>query len=96
MQDLGMSQPVDILTPSHFLQFLLYHTPHSPLPLFLLLAAHSAFLARIQLLGYNKRHVCNCPHSGSLIANCCTTAGGHTPCRQVLVRCVFIPPIRAI
>ena len=74
----GLSHTVFVMNVSDFLQLLLYHTPHSTLPLFLLLATYSAPLIRVQFLGY-KRNLCNGPHSSSLKVAFCATAGGHTP-----------------
>jgi hypothetical protein len=69
---------VTILNSSNLLQFLLHHTPHGTVSLFLLLAAHPPRLIRVQFLGY-KRYLCNDHHGSSFVASCCTTASGHSP-----------------
>lgn len=86
---------VIVLNSSNFSQFLLYHTTHSPLSLLLLLATHPPHLIRVQFLGY-KCNLCNGSHSGPLVVGCCATAGGHSPCRPVLVRCILFSSIRAV
>jgi hypothetical protein len=46
-------------------------------------------------LGY-QRNLCHRPHSSPLEVTFCSTAGGHTPRRQVLVRRIFLSSIRAV
>ncbi len=74
----GMSHTVIASNPFDFLQFLLYHTPHCPLSLLLLLATHPPRLIPVQLMGY-KRNLCNGPQRSSLVVSHRATAGGHSP-----------------
>lgn len=79
MRGPGMSHTVAVTMSSNFSQLLLYHTPHSPLSLILLLAAHPAHHIRVQFMGY-QRNLRHGPHSSPLDVTFYTTAGGHTPC----------------
>ena len=74
----GMSHSVTVTNSSDFFQLLLYHTPHGPLSLVLLLAAHPAHLIGVKFLGY-QRNLCHGPHSSPLDVTFCSAAGGHTP-----------------
>jgi hypothetical protein len=77
MHDPGMSHTVIASDSANFLQFLLYYTPHCPLSLLLLLAAHPPRLIPVQLMG-NKRNLCYGSHRSSLVVSHYATAGGHS------------------